>query len=142
MYPGKREGKIVKRTATCPNPQQRLSMGSSDSLKAQFRSVTMILHPGYGCIIALDLMTPPDMTQNQITISSFPGCTCPACKKTMTNFRGNSQFSYCKHVYFIILKVCHHNLDVNIFIHAQIFSFNEVKVIIESGILTYPLDRT
>jgi hypothetical protein len=33
-YPGKREGKIVKRTATRPNPQQRLSMGSSDSLKA------------------------------------------------------------------------------------------------------------
>jgi hypothetical protein len=140
-YPGKREGKLVKRTATRPNPQQRLSMGSADSLKAQLRSVTMIPHPGHGCIIALDSMTPPDVTQYHITISSLPGCTCPAFKKTMTNFRGRSQFSYCKHVYYIFLKVCHRNPDVDLFIHAPTFSFNEVKVILESGILTHPLDR-
>ena len=63
MYHGKREGNIIKCTATCPNPQQRLSMGSSDSLKARLRSVVMIPHLGYGCIIALDSMTPPSMTQ-------------------------------------------------------------------------------
>ena len=98
-YPRKREGKLVKRTATCPNPQQQLSMGSSDSLKAQICLVTMIFHPGHGCIIALDSMTPSNVIQYHIPISSLLGCTCPALKKTMTNFRVRSQFSYCKHVY-------------------------------------------
>jgi hypothetical protein len=44
-YPGKRDGKIVKRIATRPNPAQQLSMASSDSLKACIRSINMISHP-------------------------------------------------------------------------------------------------
>ena len=137
-YPGKREGKIVKRITGRPNPQQRLALGSSESLKARLHAVTMIPHPGHGCIIALDSGTPPDVKQYQITISSLPGCSCPAFKKTMTKFRGNRQFSYCKHVYFIFLKVCHLDPWVDMFIHAPTFSFNEVKLVLESGILTHP----
>lgn len=138
-YPGKRDGKIVKRTATRPNPQQRLSMASSDSLKARLRSITMIPHPGHGCIIALDSGAPPNVTKYQITISSLPGCTCPAFKKTMTKFRGRVQFTYCKHMYYVLLKVCLRDPDVELFIHAPTFSFNEVKLLLESGILTHPL---
>ena len=138
-YPGKRDGKMVKRTATRPNPAQRLSMGSSDSLKARLRAVTMIPHPGHGCIIGLDSGVAPAITQYQITISSYPGCTCPAFRKTMTKFRGRTQFSYCKHVYYILLKVCNRDPDADLFIHAPTFSFNKVKLVLESGILTHPL---
>jgi hypothetical protein len=138
-YPGKRNGKLVKRTSGRPNPKQRLSIGSAESLKARLGALTMVPHPGYGCIITLDSGIPPNITQYQITVSSFPGCTCPAFKKTMAEFRGRSQFSYCKHVYFIFLKICGRKPDVDLFIHAPTFSFNEVKLILESGILTHPL---
>jgi hypothetical protein len=140
-YPGKRDDKMVKRTATRPNLAQRLSMASSNSLQAHLRSITMIPHPGHGCIIGLDAGVPPAITQYQVTISSFVGCTCPAFKKTMTKFRGRTQFSYCKHVYFIILKVCHRDLEADLFIHAPTFSFNEVKLVLESGLLTHPLAK-
>jgi hypothetical protein len=83
-YHGKRDSKIVKRTATRPNPVQRLSMAFSDSLKACIRSINMIPHPGHGCIIGLETQNPPTISQYQVTISSFVGCTCPAFKKTMT----------------------------------------------------------
>jgi hypothetical protein len=140
-YPGKRDGKMVKRTATRPNPPQRLSMGSSDTLRARLRSVTMIPHPGHGCIIGLDSGIPPNVTHYQITISSNSGCSCPAFRKTMTKFRGRVQFSYCKHVYFILLKVCNRDPDDDLFIHAPTYSFNEVKILLESGILTHPIAR-
>jgi hypothetical protein len=140
-YPGKRDGKMVKRTATRPNPAQRLSMGSSDSLKARLRSITMIPHPGHGCIIGLDSGIAPAITQYHITISSYPACTCPAFRKTMTKFRGRTQFSYCKHLYYILLKVCNRDPDADLFIHAPTFSFNEVKIVLESGILTHPLTK-
>jgi hypothetical protein len=140
-YPGKRDGKIVKRTATRPNPAQRLSMASSDSMKACIRSINMIPHPGHGCIIGLETQNPPTISQYQVTISSFVGCTCPAFKKMMTKFRGRTQFSYCKHVYFIFLKVCKRHPEADLFIHAPTFSFNEVKLVLESGILTHPLAK-
>jgi hypothetical protein len=61
-YHGKRDEKIVKCTATRPNPAQRLSMASSDSLKACIRSINMISHPGHGCIIGLDSGVSPTIT--------------------------------------------------------------------------------
>ena len=140
-YPGKRDGKMVKRTATRPNQAQRLSMGSSESLKARLRSVTMIPEPGHGCIIGLDSGVAPHITRYQITISSYPGCTCPAFKKTMTTFRGKTQFTYCKHLYYILLKVCNRDPEAELFIHAPTFSFNEVKLLLESGILRHPLAK-
>jgi hypothetical protein len=137
-YPGKRNGKMVKRTSGRPNPKQRLAIGSAESLKAHLHDLTMVPHPGYGCIIALDSGTPPNITQYHITVSSFPGCTCPAFKKAMAEFRGRTQFSYCKHVYYIFLKICGRKADVDTFIHAPTFSFNEVKSILENGLLTHP----
>jgi hypothetical protein len=140
-YPGKRDGKIVKRTAIFSNPAQRLSMASSDSLKACIFSINMIPHPGHGCIIGLETQNPRTITQYHVTISSFVGCTCPAFKKTMTKFRGRTQFSYCKHVYFIFLKVCKRHPEADLFINAPTFSFNEVKLVLESGLLTHPLAK-
>ena len=91
-YPGKRDGKMVKRIATRPNLAQRLSMASSDSLKARLRSITMIPHPSHSCIIKLDLDVPLAITQYQVTISSFLGCTCPAFRKTKHHIRYFGRF--------------------------------------------------
>lgn len=127
---------MVKRAATPPNQAQRLSMGSSDSLEARLRSVTIIPYPGHGCIIGLDSGVAPSITQYHITISSYLACTCFAFGKTMTKFRGRTQFSY-----YILLKVCNRDPDADLFIHAPTFSFNEVNIVLEGGILTHLLAR-
>jgi hypothetical protein len=44
-------------------------------------------------------------------------------------------------VYFIFLKVCNRHPEADLFIHAPIFSINEVKLVIESGLLTHPLAK-
>jgi hypothetical protein len=44
-------------------------------------------------------------------------------------------------VYFILLKVCHRDPEADLFIHAPTFSFNEVKLVLESGLLTHPLAK-
>jgi hypothetical protein len=49
----------------------------------------MIPHLGHGCIIGLETQNPPTISQYQVTISSFVGCTCPAFKKMMTKFRSS-----------------------------------------------------
>ena len=98
---------------------------------------SVVPHPGYGCIIALDSGTPPAMTQYQITVSSEPACTCPAFKQTMVKFgKKGGYFSYCKHIYYVFIKVCKRDPNVDLFMHAPTFSFNEIKLLLESGILT------
>ena len=51
---------------------------------------------------------------------------------------GHKQNSYlnCKHLYYIFIKVSNLDAEVNLFIHAPTFSFNEVKLILEGGLLT------
>lgn len=136
-YPGKRKSKKVRRQANVPTNKQCLNIDSARILKARIQKVTMIPQPGYGCIIALDSGTPPKVTQYQITVSSLPECTCPAFRQTMAKFgkRGGS-FTYCKHVYYIFIKVCKRDPNADLFIHAPTFSFNEIKLLHESGILT------
>ncbi len=136
-YPGKRKSKIVRRQANAPSSKQRLSIGSALVLKASINKVTMVPHPGFGCIISLDSGTPPKTTQYQITVSSLPECTCPAFKETMVKFgKKGSHFTYCKHLYYIFIKVCNLDPKVDLFMHAPTFSFNEIKLLHESGILT------
>ena len=38
---------------------------------------------------------------------------------------------HCKHLYFIFVKVSNADPDVDLFIYASTFSFNEVKLILE-----------
>jgi hypothetical protein len=136
-YPGKRKSKKVRRQANVPTSKQCLSIDSSKILKARLYGVTMVPHPGYGCIIALDSGTPPAVTQYQITVSSEPACTCPAFKQTMVKFgKKGGYFSYCKHIYYVFIKVCKRDPNVDLFMHAPTFSFNEIKLLLESGILT------
>jgi hypothetical protein len=45
------------------------------------------------------------------------------------------QWANCKHLYFVYTVVGNLDYDRDAFIHAPSFSFNEVKRVLESGIL-------
>jgi hypothetical protein len=46
----------------------------------------------------------------------------------------NSYLNY-KYLYYIFIKVSNLDAEVNLFIHAPTFSFNEVKLILKRGLL-------
>jgi hypothetical protein len=80
----------------------RKELTTARPLKGRIRQVTMILHPGFGCIITLDSGTLPSIEQNMITTGSFPDYSCPYFKEIfilfyITNFKvlGKQSFSVC-----------------------------------------------
>ena len=52
--------------------------------------------------------------------------------------RKRNPYQNCKHLYYIFIKVLNLDPEVNLFIHAPIFNFNEVKLILEGGLLSQP----
>jgi hypothetical protein len=98
----------------------------------------MIPHSGFGCIISLDSRAPPKGQQYLITIGSFPNCSCEYFKDMATKSLGKrGGWASCKHLYFVFTVIGSLNSEGDAFIHAPSFSFNEVKQILESGILAY-----
>jgi hypothetical protein len=71
-YPKTRSGKSICRNNNAPSTKQANNYASALTLKGQIRKVTMIPHPGYGCIVTLDSGTPPKVQQYLITIGTFP----------------------------------------------------------------------
>jgi hypothetical protein len=98
----------------------------------------MIPHPGYGCIVTLDSGAPPKVQQYLITIGTFPECSCAFFKDMATKSLGRrGGWASCKHLYFVFIVIGSLKSKRDAFIHAPTFSFNEVKQILESGILAY-----
>jgi hypothetical protein len=96
----------------------------------------MILYLGFGCIVILDSGVPPKVQQYLITIGSFPECSCQYFKDMAAKSLGKrGQWANCKHLYFVFTIIGSLDSDRDAFIHAPSFSFNEVKRILESGIL-------
>ena len=59
-------------------------------------------------------------------------CNCPAFKDIISKFgRKQKKIRHCKHIHFIFVNVYNLDPDVDLFIHALTFSFNEVKLILE-----------
>jgi hypothetical protein len=75
-FPKTRSGKSIRRNNNVPTTKQANNCASSLTLKGDVRKVTMIPHPGFGCIVILDSRTPPKFEQYLITIGSFPECSC------------------------------------------------------------------
>ena len=137
-FPKSRLGKSIRRNNNTPNIQQANNCASSLTLNYQIRKVTMIPHPGYGCIVTLDSGAPPKVQQYLITISTFPECSCQNFKDMATKSLGkHGRWASCKHLYFIFTVIGSFKSERDPFIHAPTFSFNEVKQILESGILAY-----
>jgi hypothetical protein len=54
-----KSGKSIRRNNNTPTMKQANNCASSLTLKGHVRKVTMIPHPGYGCIVTLDSGAPP-----------------------------------------------------------------------------------
>jgi hypothetical protein len=135
-HPKARSGKNIRRNKKAPTTKHANNCASTLTLKAHMRQITMIPHPGYGCIITLDLGIPPNIQQYMITIGTFPDCSCSYFKEMVTKALGKrGQWTNCKHLYFIFTVICRLDAEVDDFIHAPSFSFNEVKRVLENGIL-------
>ena len=134
QYLGSRKSKSVWLSSS--GPSSLLTIGSTHSIHTSIFKVAMIPQHGFGCIKP----SPPMEYIYQLIVSSFSECTCPAFKETMSKFgkRGCS-FKHYKHMYYIFVKVCGLDPKFDLFIHASTFSFNEVKLLLESGILTHSI---
>ena len=133
---GTRKSKCVRRSNTGPSSKQLLSINSAMALEASILKVTMIPQLGFGCIISLQSKPSPTDSVYQLTVSSYPDCTYPAFKETMSKFgRRGFAYKHCKHLYYILVKVCALDPEVDLFIHAPTFSFNKIRLVLERGIL-------
>lgn len=140
-HPSMRSGKKIRRNPNGPTTKQANNCASALTLKAMVHQVTMVPLPGFGCIITLDSGTAPSIEQYMITISAFPECTCPYFKEMSAKALGKrGQWANCKHLYFLFIGVCQLDAEADLFIHAPSFSFNEVKRLLQSGILKLKSD--
>jgi hypothetical protein len=137
-FPKTRSGKSIRRNNNILTTKQANNCASSLTLKGHIRKMTMIPHPGYGCIVILDSGAPPKVQQYLITIGTFPECFCEYFKDMATKSLGKrGGWASCKHLYFVFTIIGSLKSKRDAFIHAPSFSFNEIKQILESGILAY-----
>ena len=137
-FPKSTLGKSIRRNNNAPNIQQANNCASKLTLNGQIRKVIMISHLGYGCIVTLDSGASPKVQQYLITIGTFPECSCQNFKDMATKSLGkHGRWASCKHLYFVFTIIGSLKSERDSFIHAPTFSFNEVKQILESGILAY-----
>jgi hypothetical protein len=137
-YPKTRSGKSIRKNNNAPSTKQANNCASSLTLKGQIRKVTMIPHPRYGCIITLDSGALPKVQQYLITIGTYPECSCEYFKDMATKSLGKrGGWASCKHLNFVFTVIGSLKSERDAFIHVPSFSFNEVKQILESGILAY-----
>jgi hypothetical protein len=86
--------------------------------------------------IILDSEVPPKVQDYLITIGSFPECSCQYFKDMATKALGKrGQWKNYKHLYFVFIVIGSLDSNRDAFIHVLSFSLNEVKRILESGIL-------
>lgn len=134
----KRGGRLVRRPEA-PSKKNLNAVDSARALTTQIRKVTMIPPRGFGCVVTMDSGKGSNVKRYEVTISSLPECTCPFFKEQAHKIGKKGGFTYCKHLYFIFMRVCLRDPFVDFFMHAPTLSFNEVKILLESGILTHPI---
>jgi hypothetical protein len=135
-HPKTRSYKNIRRNKKAPTIKHAKNYVSSLTLKGYLRQVTMIPHLGFSYIITLDSEVPPKVQQYMITIGSFPEYSCEYFKNMAAkSLDKRGQWANCKHLYFVFTVIGSLNSDRDAFIHAPSFSFNEVKQVLESGIL-------
>lgn len=140
-YPTSRFEKKIKRRKSGPLTDQLLRWGSALTVKAKFRKRTMVPMPGLGCIIHLVVEKSNLVEEYILTLGTFPECTClDFVDMKSKSFRMKKAWVNCKHIYYIYRVVCKLNAEEDLFIHAPTLSFNEVKEILQRGVLSRPLE--
>ena len=126
----------MRRSAISPSTKQIQMVAFARATDGTIVKVTMIPYPGFGCVIMLQFKPAPTQSIYQLTVSSLPYCNYLAFKDMISKFRRKqNSFMHCKHLYFIFVKVSNADPEVDLFIHAPTFSFNDVKLILEGGLL-------
>ena len=109
---------------------------SARAMDETILKVTMIPRLRFGCVIVLQCKPAPTQSIYQLTVSSMPEYNCSAFKDMISKFgHKRNSFLHCKHLYFIFVKISNLDPEVDLFIHFLILSFNEVKLILEGGLL-------
>ena len=136
VYPTVRGGFKIRRCNRVPRTEHENNWASSLLLTVHIQSVTMIPTPGFGCIISLVSETVSESNLYKITVGPEPGCTCPNFKEMSVKSLGKRPpWVPCKHLYYIYNAICNLEMHRDSYIHAPTLSFNEVKTILESGLL-------
>jgi hypothetical protein len=98
--------KIIRRNNNAPTTKHSNNCTSFLTLKGHLCKVTMIPHPGFGCIVTLDSRAPPKVEQYLITIGSFLECSCQYFKDMATkSLDKRGQWTNCKHLYFVFTVI-------------------------------------
>ena len=131
--------KVVRRSNIAPSAKQRQIIVSAIVIDGIVLMFTMTPQPGFGCIIPLRSNSEPQPPIYHVTVSSYPKCNCANFLDMVSKFgrKCNSNMNY-KYLYYIFIKVSNLDAEVNLFIHVPTFSFNEVKFILEGGLLIQP----
>jgi hypothetical protein len=136
FIPPTRLSKLVRRSSSAHLAKQREMVASVEAMHGIVLKLTMIPQPGFGCIITLQSKSEPQPPIYQVTVSSLQECNYAYFLKMISKFGCKQKFYInCKHLYCIFIKVSNLDADVNLFIHAPTFSFNEVKLILEGGLM-------
>ena len=138
-HPKRRFGKNIRRNPKAPSTKNSNNCASALTVKGRLRKVCMIPLPAFGCIVTLDSGTPPKVEQYLITIGQFPDCSCPYFKEMSTKALGKrGQWTNCKHLYYIFTVICGLDPKSDVFMHAASLSFNEIKLVLQAGLLSHP----
>jgi hypothetical protein len=125
-----RLSKLVRRSSNAPSAKHRQMVASAKAMHGIVLKLTMIPQPGFGCINTLQSKSEPQPPIYQVTVNSLPECNCAYFLDMISKFgRKRNSYMNCKHLYYIFIKVSNLDAEVNLFIHAPTFSFNEVKLI-------------
>ena len=131
-YPKRRFGKSIRRITNAPTTKQSNMQASALFVKGKVLQVTMLPSPALGSIVKLESRQTSKASQYLITIGQFPSCDCPFFKDMSSKSLGKrGQWVNCKHMYFVFTQVCDLKQDVDKFIHAPSFSYNEIKHVLE-----------
>jgi len=128
-HPKIRAGKPIHRNPKAPMTKQQNNYASALNLNARIDRVTMVPHPGFGCIILLQSELQPQIENYMMTISSFLECNCPNFKE-INSLGKRESWANCKHLYYIFTVTCNLESMSDVFMHAASFSFNKVKLVL------------
>jgi hypothetical protein len=138
-HPTQRHGKSVRRSTATASGDHRNKWESACLMDGTYiTAVTAIPHPGFGAVI--NLVSKSDQTY-VVSISSFPGCSCPDFKTMETTSLGrHRKWVPCKHLYYVFRWLCKMDFNEDSFIHAPTFSYNEVMRTLELCGVAGPID--
>jgi hypothetical protein len=138
IYPTLRDGRRIRRQLNGKvSVKQKNRWESADIVNIRINSITMLPYPAYGCIVLLQSKKGQKTSEYRLTLGPAPDCSCGDFKDMLIQSRKRGAWYYCKHLYYIFRVVCKFRCNEDLFIHSPTFSFNEIKRVLEGGVLNH-----